>query len=291
MAAGSGSRYGKLKQFDTLGPHGEFLLEFSIYDAINNGFSEIVIVTREDQVSFLEAYFESKLPSHVSLKIIPQLLHDLPITTNIWKKRQKPWGTAHAIWAARKHILTPFVVINADDFYGVTAFKKAAHFIRDTVYKEDFGLVVYPLPLTLSENGSVSRGICEVKNDRLFAIHEKERIEIQDNDIMDMDTQERYTGTELVSMNFWICRPMIFQEIEKLFKQFLTQEEIALKQELFIPAIIQKMVAAKQIRVQILKTDSQWFGITYEKDRALAVDNLKTLSLNIAYTAPLWKTN
>jgi len=282
MAAGSGSRYGKLKQFDPLGPHGEFLMEFAIYDAIAAGFNHIVIITKPDRVYF------SKIPATVSFSVLPQEIKDIPIHTEIWKQRKKPWGTAHAIWAARNAISNPFIVINADDFYGAAAFLKAAHFIQNNPREDFFALIAYSLQNTLSENGTVSRGICEIKNNVLVRITEKQQLAQLHGAITDLISGEHYSGTTLVSMNFWICRPSIFVPIELEFVRFLQEEERALQEELFIPTIIQHMVTTKQIQVKNEVTHSKWFGITYEKDRLEAVRRLKVLCSNGSYPSPLW---
>ncbi len=287
MAAGSGSRYGKLKQFDTFGPHGEFLMEYSIYDAIYCGFQQIVIVTREERIPFLEEHFNAKLPSGISLTIVPQLIQDIPMASNLWKVREKPWGTAHAIWAARKEINTSFVVINADDFYGRDAFKKAAYFLRENPEETTFGLVSYPLLNTLSQNGAVSRGICSITQNQLSSIREVERIAQQQDIIIDLDTQEPFSGEELVSMNFWVCKPLLFREIESYFLEFL-QSKDALQLEAYIPSVIQELIKWKKINVKNMITTSQWFGITYKEDRDIARSHIQDLSSQNKYPQPLW---
>ncbi len=288
MAAGSGSRYGKLKQFDPLGPHGEFLMEFAMYDALAAGFNHIVIITKPDQVDFLSTYLKPRIPTTVSLSVLPQEIKDIPINTEIWKRRKKPWGTAHAIWAARNVISNPFIVINADDFYGAAAFKKAALFIQNNPREDFFALIAYSLQNTLSENGTVSRGICEIKNNVLIRITEKQQLTQLNGTITDLISGEQYAGTTLVSMNFWICRPSIFVPIESEFIRFLQEEESALREELFIPTIIQHMVTTKQIQVKNEVTHSKWFGITYEEDRLEAVTRLEALCSNDSYPSPLW---
>ena len=219
MAAGSGSRYGKLKQFDDLGPNGEFLMEFAIYDAIQNGFKQVVVITKTENVSFLEEHLSKRLPENITLNVLAQELTDLPEGVTFTGERKKPWGTAHAVWTARNVINGPFVVINADDFYGQSAYKKAADFITSNT--KAYALLGYTLKDTLSEHGSVSRGVCEVEGDNLIAVQERLKIVQKDGNIIDEDTGLKFTGDEQASMNFWVCRPSIFDKIEAEFRIFL----------------------------------------------------------------------
>ena len=170
MAAGRGSRYGKLKQFDGLGPNEEFLMEFSIYDAIENGFDHIVVITQRDNVAFLRDHLIDRLPGSVKLDVIAQELSDLPEGSAYKVERQKPWGTAHAVWSARNLIKNPFAVINADDYYGKNAYKNAAGFIAKNIDNDNYALVAYTLSDTLSEHGSVSRGVCERTGMRCYLL-------------------------------------------------------------------------------------------------------------------------
>ena len=169
MAAGSGSRYGKLKQFDELGPNGEFLLEFSIYDAINNGFKHIVLVTKKENKDFLTNYLMNKIPNNIKVDVVVQDINDLPKNTKINHERIKPWGTAHAVWSARNVIKSSFVIINADDYYGKEAFQQAAYYMNTISHDKSYGLVTYKLGKTLSDFGTVSRGICKVDNNKLIS--------------------------------------------------------------------------------------------------------------------------
>ncbi len=202
MAAGRGSRYGKLKQFDGLGPAEEFLMEFSMYDALQNGFNHIVVVTQKDNVSYLKDYLSERLNKSVALDVIAQELHDLPEGSSYKGEREKPWGTAHAVWTARNVISGPFAVINADDYYGKKAYKNAANFINRTADDMSFGLVAYTLRDTLSEYGSVSRGVCKREGNTLISVEERIKIEQQEDGIVDTDSGIRFTGEELASLNF-----------------------------------------------------------------------------------------
>lgn len=287
MAAGSGSRYGKLKQFDDLGPNGEFLMEFAIYDALQNNFKQIVVITKKENVSFLEEHLSKRLPTTIQLNVLAQELSDLPDGATFTGERKKPWGTAHAVWTARNIIKGPFVVINADDFYGQAAYKKAADFINSN--KSAYALLGYTLKNTLSEYGSVSRGVCEVEGDNLVSVQERLKLVQKGNKVIDEDTGLEFTGNEQASMNFWICRPSIFDKIESEFRIFLKNEDRIATSELYIPLMIQEMLQAKEIEVKCIPSGGDWFGVTYASDKQKAMDSLQKKTKDGQYIAPLWK--
>lgn len=288
MAAGKGSRYGKLKQFDGLGRKDEFLMEFSIYDAITAGFDHVVIITQHAHVQFLEEYFSDRLPINVKLDVLSQKLEELPRGTEILVERQKPWGTAHAVWTARNHINSPFVVLNADDYYGSEAYNNAALFIKNTSKKELFAMVGYTLKETLSQNGSVSRGICSIENGNLISVQERLKIVSGNGSINDLDSGEYFTGQETVSMNFWVCHPSIFPEIEEYFFNFLEDKELVKNSEVYLPLLVQHLIENKKITVKVLPTGGRWFGVTYADDRELAVAQLVDMTNKGIYPSPLW---
>ncbi|APA64726.1 nucleotidyltransferase family protein [Maribacter sp. 1_2014MBL_MicDiv] len=287
MAAGSGSRYGKLKQFDDLGPNGEFLMEFAIYDAIQNNFEQIVVITKKENVSFLEEHLSKRIPSNIKLNVLAQELTDLPDGVTFTGERKKPWGTAHAVWTARNVINGPFVVINADDFYGQSAYKKAADFMKsdDSAY----ALLGYTLKDTLSEHGSVSRGVCEVNGDNLVSVQERLKLVQQGDKIIDEDTNLEFTGDEQASMNFWVCRPSIFDKIESEFRIFLKDDDRIANSELYIPLMIQEMLQTNEIEVKCIPSGGDWFGVTYASDKEKAMNSLKEKSDSGKYPASIWK--
>lgn len=288
MAAGSGSRYGKLKQFDDLGPKGEFLMEFAIYDALENGFDHIVVITKKENTSFLFDHLRDRLPEDVKLDVLAQEVTDLPDGCSFSGERPKPWGTAHAVWTARHVINNPFVVINADDFYGQPAYKNAANFIREHENDNTYALVGYTLKDTLSEHGSVSRGVCKVDGDHLLSVDERLKLEREGNGVKDYDSGLMYTGDEQVSMNFWICKPSIFDKIESEFRNFLSNEELAKTSELYIPKTVQEMLQAGEIEVKVVPSGGEWFGVTYASDREVAVTHLQEKTDEGQYVSPLW---
>jgi len=288
MAAGRGSRYGKLKQFDDLGPAGEFLMEFSMFDAISNGFSHIVVVTQKDNVAYLKEYLQSRLPNTVKLDVVAQELSDLPEGCSFTGERPKPWGTAHAVWTARHVISEPFAVINADDYYGQPAYARAASFIGQSKSNGGFGLIAYTLEDTLSPHGSVSRGVCSQDGDQLLSVDERLEIIREGAAVKDLDSGLNFTGKELVSMNFWVCHPDIFKQIEADFRHFLNTAADATKGEIYLPFVIQDMLKHGKAQVQVIPSGSDWFGVTYAADKETAVDALQSLTHASKYPSPLW---
>ena len=288
MAAGSGSRYGKLKQFDELGPKDEFLLEFSIYDAINNGFKHIVLVTKKENKDFLNNYLKQRIPEEIKLDVVIQEINDLPKDSIVNSERVKPWGTAHAVWSARKVIKSSFVIINADDYYGSEAFEQAANYVKNNSNKDSYGLVTYKLGKTLSDFGSVSRGICQVTDNNLISIKEHIEIHESENKIIDKDSGNTLNYNDDVSMNFWICNTDIFDYIEEYFKKFLEDERNLNKNEIYLPFVAQEMMSEGLIKIKAIKSDSDWFGVTYFQDKDYAVNALKSYTISKLYPSPLW---
>lgn len=289
MAAGSGSRYGKLKQFDDLGPAKEFLLEFSIYDAIDCGFDHIVLITRAENKIFLEEYLSPRVPKNIKLDVVVQDINDLPEDVTIdTTDRAKPWGTAHAVWSARNVVNSDFVIINADDYYGKQAFKAAASFIKNDASKNTYAIIGYNLKDTLSDHGSVSRGICSVVDDYLVAIEEHTKIEDIDGVIIDEASGKTLDPDTVVSMNFWICNQSIFNYIETYFKNFLQIPENLEKSEIYIPFVAQEMMSNGLIDIKVINSNSEWFGVTYYEDKTEAVATLQKLTNENHYPTPLW---
>ena len=289
MAAGSGSRYGKLKQFDDLGPAKEFLMEFSIYDALKNNFNHIVVITKAANKIFLESHLSERLPHSVKLDVLVQDIKDIPEGVELTTEREKPWGTAHAVWTARNVISGDFVIINADDYYGQNAFEGAANFMKNNKSSSTFALVAYNLKNTLSEFGSVSRGVCEVENKYLKSIIERTKILEKDTQILDEDSGVVLDPNSAVSMNFWICNESIFKYIETYFTKFLETPNNLEKSEIYLPFVTQEMMENGHITVEVIEAKSTWFGVTYYEDKEVAVATLKALTNKGAYPTPLWR--
>jgi NDP-sugar pyrophosphorylase family protein len=288
MAAGSGSRYGKLKQFDDLGPAKEFLMEFSISDALKNNFNHIVVITKSANKTFLETHLSERLPGNVKLDVLVQDIKDIPKGVSLITEREKPWGTAHAVWTARNVISGDFVIINADDYYGQNAFEGAAEFMKNNQSSSNFALVAYNLKNTLSEFGSVSRGVCKVENKRLKSIIERTKILEKNTQIIDEDSGLILDPNSAVSMNFWICNASIFNYIEAYFKKFLENPDNIEKSEIYLPFVTQEMMENGHITVEIIEAKSTWFGVTYYDDKELAVATLAELTKQGTYSTPLW---
>ncbi len=267
MAAGMGSRFGSLKQITPLGPHQKALLHYTVYDAVHAGFDKIVFVIRESFAQefkdFVGKYAESMVETAYCYQNMDQLPGGMPPIN-----REKPWGTAHAIWCAKDVIQEPFAALNADDFYGSDAFVKAHDFLANEANDHEFGLVGYRLAATLSENGTVSRGVCESDaNQHLTSVTECTKIGIlPDGTIKDEDSGRILNPDDLVSMNFWAFTPSVFDEIERQFIEFYPENKDNLKSEFYIPKVVDKMIKDKKAEVKVLKTDAKWFGVTYKED-------------------------
>lgn len=267
MAAGMGSRFGSLKQITPLGPHQKALLHYTIYDAVQAGFDKIVFVIRESFAeefkNFVGKYAESLVETAYCYQRMNQLPGDMPPI-----EREKPWGTAHAIWSAKEVINEPFAVLNADDFYGSDAFVQAHDFLVNEADDRVFGLVGYRLEATLSENGTVSRGVCETDNcQHLTSVTEHTKIGRQsDGSILDEASGKTLNADDLVSMNFWAFTPQIFTEIERQFIEFYPANKDNLKSEFYIPKVVDTMIKNKAVETKVLKTSAKWFGVTYQED-------------------------
>ena len=288
MAAGSGSRYGKLKQFDELGPGGEFLMEFSIYDAIKSGFNHIVLITKRENKDFLYNYLREKIDNSIKLDVVVQEVDNLPEGIIANSARQKPWGTAHAVWCARDYINTDFAIINADDYYGSKAFEKAARFFNHSDDQNNYGLVSYRLKNTLSEFGSVSRGVCKVSNGKLDSINEHLKIEKNKNVIIDHDSGNILSEKDYVSMNFWLCKSNFFEHLDEYIKEEMENLDDIEKSEIYLPFAAQKLLSKNIINIDVVDSESKWFGVTYREDKENSVKKLDLYTREGIYPNPLW---
>ena len=288
MAAGSGSRYGKLKQFDELGPSGEFLMEFSIYDAIKSGFNHIVLITKRENKDFLYSYLREKIDNSIKLDVVVQEVDNLPEGIIANSVRQKPWGTAHAVWCARDYINTDFAIINADDYYGSKAFEKAARFFNHSDDQNNYALVSYRLKNTLSEFGSVSRGVCKVSNGKLDSINEHLKIEKNENVIIDHDSGNILSEKDYVSMNFWLCKSNFFKHLDEYIKEEMENLDDIKKSEIYLPFAAQKLLSENIIDIDVVDSESKWFGVTYREDKDKSVKKLESYTREGIYPTPLW---
>lgn len=280
LAAGMGSRYGGLKQLDGVGPHGETIMDYSIYNAIKAGFGKVVFVIRKDFEKDFNEKILSKYKGHIPLEVAFQSLDDVPEGFVVPEGRTKPWGTNHAIRAARNVVNEPFAVVNADDFYGREAFVEIAE--RLSQGHDDYSMVAFHVGNTMTENGTVSRGVCTVDDKgNLSTVVERTAIGFDGNhDICftDEDGKEQYLDPMTpVSMNLWGFNPDYFEFSEREFVKFLEARGKELKSEFYIPAVVDTLIKNGEKSVKVLTTPSQWFGVTYAEDRPGVVERLAAL--------------
>lgn len=294
LAAGMGSRYGGLKQLDGLGPSGETIMDYSIYDAVKSGFGKLVFVIRKSFEKEFVDKVASKYNKHIPVEIVFQELDNLPEGFTVSPERVKPWGTNHAVLMGKDVIKEPFAVINADDFYGRDGFETLAKFLTNLEgSKNHYCMVGYRLCNTLSESGSVARGVCE-SDDKGFltTVTERTHIERKNGKIQYKEGENEWHVLEEntpVSMNMWGFTPEYFQYSEDFFVDFLKKNQDNLKSEYFIPLMVDHLIKNKTADVKVLDTTSKWFGVTYAEDRQSVVDKLQALADSGEYPTPLWK--
>ena len=269
MAAGMGSRYKGLKQIDQVGPNGEILLDYTIYDAWKNGFDEIVLIIRKSFQNEMEELINPRWLERIKIKYVCQELEDLPPSHILPTGRQKPWGTSHALLSIKDQVSSPFVILNADDFYGANALKAArAHFES---FPDVNALIGYTLKDTLSKFGSVARGVCEESsNNFLNTIDEITNIEWKNEEIVYQGANKVFNkldGEKLVSLNMWYFTPDIFSFFESDFITFLENYGNELKSERLIPQVVNDLLSQNKIKVKVVPSNSQWFGMTYQEDK------------------------
>lgn len=292
LAAGMGSRYGGLKQLDEVGPKGEAIIDYSLYDAIRAGFGKVVFVIREDFADEFKARFAPQLEGKIDVAYVCQALDKIPSGYDIHPERVKPWGTGHALLMAEPEVNSPMAVINADDFYGPQAYQEIASFLTSSTDENEYGMVGYQLDYTLSEFGSVSRGVCQTDSSgRLTEINERTRIQKEGDEIVYYEEEKRFplTGKEPVSMNFWGVKTSVFQYLNEGFREFLQEKGNKLKSEFFVPFLINDKIVDGTVSVKVLTCDSPWFGVTYKEDKPYVQDKLKKLIDDKVYPENLWK--
>lgn len=286
MAAGMGSRYGGLKQLDAVGPNGETIIDFSVYDAIRAGYNKVVFIIRKDFEKQFKQKVSNKYKNKIDVEIVYQDLNDLPGSFRCPNERSKPWGTGHAILAARNAISEPFVAINGDDFYGKESFEVISNYYSSV--NSGFAMAAFQLDKTLSENGSVSRGICEQNSNELVTVVETHDIKKNSAGVIECDRDILLLGSELVSMNMWGFTPTLFDHLEKMFNDFLTGNISDLKSEFLIPSVINDLIEKNIEKVKVLKTQSTWFGVTYVEDKAFVESQIKELIQSGEYPVSLF---
>ncbi|MFP4158013.1 MAG: NDP-sugar synthase [Opitutales bacterium] len=284
LAAGMGSRYGGLKQLDPMGPSGQTMVDYAVVDAERAGFKKIVFVIRKDFEAAFREQIGRQYEARVDVHYAFQAIEDLPGGHRPPPGREKPWGTAHAVRAAREVIAEPFAVINADDYYGAAAYTRMAAFLRalPTDGAVHSAMVGYVLEKTLSPHGTVNRGICRIRDGLLQSVEEYTAIGIDADGVLrgvGLDGQRVPLATDaVVSMNFWGFSPSLFEPLETGFENFLAQRGSELKSEYYLPGLVDQMIQDGQANCPVLETDSPWFGVTYPEDKARVVERIAQLT-------------
>ena len=295
MAAGLGSRFGGMKQITPIDEQGHIIMDFSIFDAIRAGFGKVVCIIKKENEADFEAVIGARIRKHVELVYAYQSLDILPEGFTIPEGRVKPWGTAHAVWCAKDVLDGPFAVLNADDFYGKEAFEVMANFLTAEHTANEHAMVGYRLSNTLTENGSVARGVCEMDESKHLAdIIERTKIVKQGDGAAFTEDGETYTPLSidsLVSMNFWGFRHEVMERVEGWFCEFLrnTLPSNPMKAEFFLPLIVANMIHAKTDTVEVLTSGARWYGVTYKEDLPSVVEAVKAMKDAGEYPVRLWE--
>lgn len=295
LAAGMGSRYGGLKQMDPMGPNGETVLDYSVYDAIRAGFTRVVFIIREDFAAAFREGVGARFEGKIKVDYVFQKLDDLPEGFSIPEGREKPWGTVHAVRAARHAVTDPFAVINADDFYGADSYQRIATYFKESAGTQDgishYAMVGYHITKTLSEHGDVNRGICSDENGFLKDVEEITEIKREDDGKIrgnGLDGNRRdVSETAIASMNFWGFTPEFFSQIEDHFIAFLKERGTEMKSECYIPTLVDELIRNGKADCKVLETTSSWFGVTYPDDKPHVVENIQKLIESGDYPTPL----
>ena len=295
LAAGMASRYGSMKQIDGFGPNQETIIDYSIYDAIKAGFGKVTFIIKEEFAENFKAIFEAKLKGKIETDYVFQ---DFDLTKFGIEKiveRSKPWGTAHAVLSAKNQIHEPFCVINADDFYSYDSFKKMADFLTSEVNDNNFALMGYQVDKTLSDYGTVSRGVCMVNEEgNMTTVTERTKVYFKEVDgenkvFYEEDGQETgLPNTARVSMNFWGFTPFVFKRSEEMFANFVEQNLHDPKSEFFIPLVADNLLKEGKTAFKVIPTDSKWFGVTYKEDKPIVQESISKLIEDGVYPANLW---
>ncbi len=291
LAAGMASRYGSMKQIDGFGPNGETIIDYSIYDAIKAGFGKITFIIREEFLENFKSIFDAKLAGKIETDYVFQTFDLKKYGIDKEIERAKPWGTGHAVLESQNQINEPFCVINADDYYGYEAFKSMVDFLNNEADAKTYSIVGYKIGNTLSENGSVSRGVCKTDAEgNMTEINERTKIYPKDGGIVYEEDGKEYPldASAPVSMNFWGFTPAVFEVTKKLFVDFVSKNEDNPKAEFFIPLIADYLIQNKLANFKVIPTDAKWFGVTYKEDKEIVQDNINKLVEDGVYPSKLW---
>lgn len=294
MAAGMGSRFGGLKQVEPVGPNGEFILDYSVYDAIKAGFNKVVFIIKEENYDLFRKTVGKRIESKIKVEYVFQKIEDVPFGVDIPKSRVKPWGTSHAILSCKDVVNEPFAVINADDFYGLDPYLKIKDFYKADRKENEYAMVGYAAKNTMSENGSVKRGVCSKSDDcyltsLIESVIEKKDKEILATPLEDKNSPFTIKGDDLVSMNFWGFTPLIFKQLENEMKDFFKEHKKDLDTcEFLIANSVFERIKSNEITVKILDTDEAWYGVTYKEDKKDLVNAINKMIEEGKYPKNLW---
>ncbi|MEY3437110.1 MAG: hypothetical protein RL335_1566 [Bacteroidota bacterium] len=291
LAAGMASRYGSMKQIEAFGPSGETIMDYSIYDAIRAGFGKVVFIIRSEFADNFKSIFEPKLKGKVETGYVYQELDSFIGDRELPSDRTKPWGTAHAVLCAKEIVSEPFAVINADDYYGRDAFEKAYQFLTSECAGATWSIIGYELLNTLSEHGTVNRGVCELDDKgNLLSIRERLNISEVEGKIIGDDALDprEISRDSMVSMNFWCFPVEVFSYTETLFNHFLDQQINVPKSEFFIPLVADEFIKEGKGNIRVIRTRSSWFGVTYKEDAPAVQASIDTLVQTGVYPSNLW---
>lgn len=293
LAAGMGSRYGGMKQIDGVGNHGEPIIEFSIYDAYEAGFKKVVLIIKKEHEELFRKALTDRVSKYMEVEFAYQEMTDLPEGISVPEGRVKPWGTTHALLALRNVVNEPFAIINADDFYGKDAYKVIYDYLINEITDDHYAMVGYACKNTLSESGTVTRGVCKEENGYLSKIQEIQKIAKKDGKAVYEEDGKlvELADDALVSMNFWGFTPKIFSECETILESYLKEaiKENPLKCEHVIPTAIGDLVADQKCSVKMLSSKDQWFGVTYQEDKPMVMKKIQEMKDKGIYPDILWK--
>lgn len=294
MAAGMGSRFGGLKQVEPVGPNGEFILDYSVFDAIRAGYNKVVFIIKEENYELFRETIGKRIESKIDVEYAFQRIEDVPNGVEVPKGRVKPWGTSHAILSAKKYVNEPFTVINADDFYGYDPYKKIKEFFDNNADSNSYAMIGYKTKNTMSENGSVKRGVCSKSEDNLLTNLVESSIERKDGKIIATPLEDETNPFEvfddtLVSMNFFGFNPSIFGYLEDEMSDFFEKHKDDLEKcEFLIPTSVFKRIYEGKINVKVLDTDERWYGVTYKEDKEDLVNAINQMIEDGKYPKNLW---
>ena len=291
LAAGMASRYGSMKQIESFGPEGETIMDYSIYDAIEAGFGKVVFIIRKEFAENFKAIFEPRLKGKIEVDYVFQDLNSYIGSHSVPAERSKPWGTAHAVLCSKEVVKEPFAVINADDFYGRDAFDKAYTFLTGECNDKVWSIIGYELLRTLSDHGTVNRGVCQVDNQgNLASIVERLNISKKGEAIVCEDGQEPHeiSMDSKVSMNFWCFNPAVFEYSQQLFIDFLNKHVETPKSEFFIPIVADEFIQSGTGVIKVIPTSADWFGVTYKEDAPAVKASIDELISSGKYPSGLW---